>query len=296
MKLCTTIITAAVLLAAGPAVQAVTPGQVDNFQTPGVADWATGFSATATHIPDGGPGGDGDGYLELKRDSFAFHLTTKNTSQWTGDYSTANVSALGIDLNPIFVPVGAENPGGILGIRLVILGPGGAFTSTNPTILTPGWNNYVFEFADMMFLPGSGNDWPGGGTLVLDDTLAAVSRVLIRNDPDAIPTDIGDHPPHILATLGIDDVRALPEGDVNADGFVGADDLVGVLTFWGQNTTTRQQGELTGDSFVGSDDYVEVLTNWGSGTLAEPVPEPTTLSVLLLTGVFLLRHPSSSRK
>lgn len=296
MKLFNAILVTLILLTAGSAAHAITPGQVDDFQAPGVAGWSTGFSATVSHLPDGGPNGAGDGYLALDRTSFAFHLTTKNTAQWTGDYSGANVSALGIDLNPISAPIGPENPDGILGIRLVILGPGGAFTSTNPTILSPGWNNYVFELDDMIFLTGSGSGWPGGGTLVLDDTLAAVSTLMIRNDPGVVPTPIGGHPPHILGTLGIDDVRALPEGDVNGDGFVGADDIVGVLTFWGQNSTTRQQGELTGDNFVGSDDYVEVLTFWGSGSASEPIPEPATLGALMLAGLFLLTHRTGPRK
>ena len=82
----------------------------------------------------------------------------------------------------------------------------------------------------------------------------------------------------------------IPEGDINGDGFVGADDLVTVLTYWGQSGITRNEGDLTGDQFVGADDYVEVLTCWGSGTPPEPIPESTTLIILLsLSSLALLR-------
>ena len=75
-------------------------------------------------------------------------------------------------------------------------------------------------------------------------------------------------------------------GDVNIDGWVGADDLVIVLTNWSQSGMARHQGDLTGEGFVGADDYVEVLTYWGSGTPPEPIPETSTLG-LLLAGVMV---------
>ena len=72
-------------------------------------------------------------------------------------------------------------------------------------------------------------------------------------------------------------------GDVNLDGFVGADDLVAILDSWGQTGATWEQGDLTGDGFVGADDYVEVLSHWGDGSLPpQPIPEPATLAFLLL--------------
>ena len=86
-------------------------------------------------------------------------------------------------------------------------------------------------------------------------------------------------------------------GDVDQDHFVGADDIVGILTGWGLTGASRQQGDLTGDDFVGVDDYVQVLTFWGS-TYPEPhvpgehetVPEPTTLGLVLMGGLAALRR------
>ena len=94
--------------------------------------------------------------------------------------------------------------------------------------------------------------------------------------------------------LFIEYVEAPQPGDVNGDGFVGSDDLVTVLTYWGQTGATREQGDLTGDGFVGSDDYIEVLGHWGSGNVppeSSAVPEPSTMAVSLIGGMCLLhRH------
>lgn len=83
--------------------------------------------------------------------------------------------------------------------------------------------------------------------------------------------------------------RALP-GDVNGDGFVGADDLVTILTNWGQSGMFRLQGDLDNDGFIGGTDYTEVLTNWGTGTPYELIPEPTTLTLLLFPLFIILRQ------
>ena len=89
-------------------------------------------------------------------------------------------------------------------------------------------------------------------------------------------------------------------GDVTGEGFVGADDLVQILTNWGEagdvpweNGDIAPYGDGTnpGDDFVGADDYVEVLTYWGTTYGGgEPVPEPATLSLMLLAGILALRR------
>ena len=70
-------------------------------------------------------------------------------------------------------------------------------------------------------------------------------------------------------------------GDVTGEGFIGADDLVVILTNWGTSGAIRQQGDLSGDGFVGADDYVEVLTYWGGGPPPEFTPEPAALGLFL---------------
>ena len=80
-------------------------------------------------------------------------------------------------------------------------------------------------------------------------------------------------------------------GDVTEDGFVGADDLVRILSNWGESGAgvTWAMGDVapyndginTGDQFIGADDYVEVLTFWGTNYGGpEPTPEPTTILIV----------------
>ncbi|MEZ6190607.1 MAG: hypothetical protein R3C45_04870 [Phycisphaerales bacterium] len=57
-------------------------------------------------------------------------------------------------------------------------------------------------------------------------------------------------------------------GDLNADGFVGIDDLNIVLGHWNQNVPAgnRQSGDASGDGFIGIADLGFVLGDWNNGT------------------------------
>ena len=50
----------------------------------------------------------------------------------------------------------------------------------------------------------------GDGTGILADTLANVNIIQLHHD-SATPTVPGNHPPHVVATLGIDNFEAIPE-------------------------------------------------------------------------------------
>ena len=82
---------------------AVTYDQVDDFQDPnaGPAGWrgAAGGTARPLRVADGGPGGAGDAYLRIA--TLRYHLATKNTDQWTGNYLAAGIGAIEMDLKHI---------------------------------------------------------------------------------------------------------------------------------------------------------------------------------------------------
>ena len=89
--------------------------------------------------------------------------------------------------------------------------------------------------------------------------------------------------------------NAALNGDLNADGFVGVDDLNTVLVHWNQNVTPsdNSMGDATGDGFVGVDDMNIILVNWNNGTppgASANIPEPGTVSLLAFTGAAALQR------
>jgi hypothetical protein len=202
------------LLTTSRALSGPLVGRIDDFEDGTIQEWSGG--AEYNNISDGGPDGDGDNYLELLRPTptapFPFHIGMKNTTTWAGDYLTAGITAIEMDVNTFSVPTGPND----LSLRIVLFGPGGAFSSREPvTIVTGGdWQHIKFGLtrSDLVRLFGSGgiytDPWPVIDNLT--ETLRNVETLLIRHDSALNPTPIGNHPEHILATIGIDNITAVP--------------------------------------------------------------------------------------
>jgi uncharacterized lipoprotein YddW (UPF0748 family) len=83
-------------------------------------------------------------------------------------------------------------------------------------------------------------------------------------------------------------------GDLNADGFVGIEDLNLVLGNWNQLVTAGDAtaGDPTGDGFVGIEDLNLVLGNWNAGTPpgVNTIPEPASAATFLLATACLIRR------
>jgi hypothetical protein len=193
-------------VAAVPAL-GITLGQLDDFQDGTVEFWGGGGgsgSPPPTNIPSGGPEGFGDRYLQIA--ALNSHLGTNNATQWTGDYLAAGVGKIRFLLNNT-----GTNP---LAMRITVFGPGGTFTTTNETVVDPGIGWVVVDFGlDSESLTQTA----GFGTLAA--TLADVSTLLIRHDPDPISSSGQGNP--VTGQLGIDNIRALPEPGVLAQLGVG---------------------------------------------------------------------------
>lgn len=175
----------------------ITLGQLDDFQYGTVESWTGGSgsgSPPPTNIPNGGPDGIGDRYLQISA-SYS-HLGTNNTVQWTGNYSAAQVAKIRFHLNNT-----GANP---LALRISVFGPGGTFTTTNETVLAPGSGWVV---ADFLLDSASLTQTSGFGTLAT--TLANVNTLLIRHDPD--PISGSGQGNDVTGQLGIDNIQALPE-------------------------------------------------------------------------------------
>ncbi len=94
-------------------------------------------------------------------------------------------------------------------------------------------------------------------------------------------------------------IATLLDGDLNADGFVGIEDLNIVLSNWNQAQVPEVsviddiRADPSNDNFVGIEDLNLILGNWNAGTPPPPgsvVPEPAGLAVLSLGGLAMLRR------
>lgn len=179
------------VLAAAPAT-GVTLGQIDDFQDGSLEGWAGG--AAPTNIASGGPGGIGDHYLRIS--AVNGHLATNNVTTWAGDYVAAGIVKVSFLLNNL-----GPNP---LALRISVFGPGGTFTTTDEAVLpvSSGWVPVEFRLDEAALTQTAG--W---GTLA--ETLADMSTLLLRHDPDPISPSGQANP--VTGTLGIDNVTAVPE-------------------------------------------------------------------------------------
>ena len=79
-------------------------------------------------------------------------------------------------------------------------------------------------------------------------------------------------------------------GDLDGDGFVGLSDLDLILGSWNLSVPVDDVADPSGDGYVGLGDLDIVLGNWNAGTAPgnTAAPEPSSLSMLLLGGWFMI--------
>lgn len=193
---------------------AVSTGQIDDFTDGTLQNWAMGASSiTTTHmtnIADGGPAGAGDNFLQVVSDGVnaaGGRMTFFNKSQWTGDYLSAGITAISMDLNNI-------SSSEALNLRLALNGGfidanfnivGGLFATSASVTLDSGsgWTHVVFSLAPGDLVPVSGRiSTPGNDVLA---TLGNVQEFRLLNS--AVPDWTGLP---VIATLGIDNVTTVP--------------------------------------------------------------------------------------
>jgi len=180
---------------------AVTFGQVDNFQDGTLAGW-TNNAGNASNIADGGPGGSGDHFLEVFSTGGSgpgSRLTIFNNDQWTGDYIGAGVTAIEVDL---------RNEGAVqLSIRI-------AFKRDN-SFSAPGYLSAAFLLpADaiwhhVVFLIMPGSMIPVGGPTPFSTFFSGTGPGEMRIINEVGTSNLNGDP--IIAQMGVDNIRAVPE-------------------------------------------------------------------------------------
>lgn len=166
---------------------AVTLGQVDTFQDLAAAAWVSGPAnpVQPAVVASGGPAGAGDAYLLIGASGGqgpGSRLVGINAAQWTGDYRAAGVSAITMDV--------ANFGPSALHLRLHFYGGAGSAAVTEGVALPAGsgWTRVRFELD------------PAGPGPFLDLRLFHGSA-----DSAVYPG------PGVVAQLGVDNVRAVPE-------------------------------------------------------------------------------------
>ena len=175
---------------------AITIGQIDNFQSGTLQNWARGGAPPPTSEATGGPAGVGDQFIRITSDGSGSNgkMLVLNNFQWTGDLS--GVPSIAVDLNNLgtseltmrlsFRDTGGAGGGGFITSDSITLAPGG------------GWQNMVFDLSDLVSI----------GTLVPQAAfMTNVMQMRILHAPTP-STLLGEE---VAATLGVDNIAAIPE-------------------------------------------------------------------------------------
>lgn len=188
-------------LTAVPTASAVSLGQIDTFEDGTTQGWTVGLlgashPAPPVNVPDDGPGGVGDNYLQLTAvggGGAGSRLVAINLGQWAGDYATTGINRITLD---------ARNLGTTeLTLRLYLENPmGGPPTDeaiTAGVTLPAGGNWTPVTFAlDPLSLTVLTGD--------VNTLLSNVTALRILHSPD--PTFPG---PALVASLGVDNIQAI---------------------------------------------------------------------------------------
>jgi len=175
----------------------ITLGQTDDFGT-GLQNWTQGAQAPpgALSVVNGGPGGATDPFLQIVANGGASaggRMTVFNQSQWVGNYNSAGVGSIEMDLKSLTGPA--------LSVRVVIRdvsNDGYSSTVAFPVPTDGQWHHAVFRL-------DSGSMTAIGAPPTLSQVLSGPRELRIIHS--AGPAINGDT---VAATLGVDNIRASP--------------------------------------------------------------------------------------
>jgi hypothetical protein len=251
MRTLRTLLSGCLLIAASSGwLNAQVPGHIDDFSA-GTSGWQ---GSLPTVVANGGPAGNGDAWLRVEGKGGGgpgSRLATFNeAAAWKGDYASAGITSIDMDVRNEQSAVGA------LAMRLVLFGPNTKnerFTSVDAVSvpLDSQWHRVSF--------PVDGASLSRvGGSRTYEQMIENVVRVMVRHDTST-PSSGGTP---VSAVLGIDNVMLIGPGgrsDFNFDGMVDVQDidlLLGEVA--AQSKSLRF--DRSGDDVVNQDDILYVVT------------------------------------
>lgn len=203
-----TILSVAAYVLCSQTANGITFGELDDFQGGTTENWANGGPATdPLNVATGGPAGVGDRFMQLASDgvSGGGRMTVFNRNQWLGNYNTAGVTQIELDLKNL----GATPLSIRVAFKTTTAGSSSGYVSTNAfSISNDGsWYHAVFSLSDLTAV-GS----PAALATFFNNP--AEMRILHSALPSTVNGD------NIVATLGVDNIVAVPEpGSVLLSGF-----------------------------------------------------------------------------
>jgi len=253
-------------------VLAASASQVDDFQDGTTQGWTSGSQNPVPPIreADGGPAGNGDGYLKIRSLGGAgagSKLVAFNRLQWTGDYIATGATALAAQVNNL----GTTN----LKLRVAFQGVGGTFfVSRDPVPLNPGsgWREAVFPIQETDLTRTDGSGTYGA-------VLGNVQELRINSSN--VPNNLGKGD-SIQATLGVDNIRLLGSagtpfrrGDVTDSGDVDISDIIAlldVLFLGGDPLPCSDAGDSNDDGAIDLGD--PIFTLFSIFLMDQNIPDP----------------------
>jgi hypothetical protein len=184
------------LPSAGPAQ----PSQPDTFQGGTTMGWMMPNALQNLTVPtDGGPAGTGDRFLRVESTgtgTAGARPVFVNRAQWLGNYNTAGVSVIEMDLFNFTTQA--------LSIRIAFKegtssAAGGYVSQAFPLPVGTQWQHAVFPLT-------AGSMTSVGATQTLTQVLSAPVEVRILHGDTPLLV-----PPPLAVTLGVDNIRAVPE-------------------------------------------------------------------------------------
>ncbi len=130
--------------------QPLTLGQVDNFQNQTTQNWQQGFNSPpgALTVVGGGQNGASDFYLRIRGTGPpggpGSRIVAFNVSQWAGNYSTAGINRIEMDL---FAPTSSAAPA--LSFRIALKSGTNGYLSQAFTVPNDGaWRHAVYNLTE----------------------------------------------------------------------------------------------------------------------------------------------------
>jgi hypothetical protein len=175
-------------------------GQVDDFQNGTAQGWSNGVDPDPVNVPSGGPAGATDAFLQVSSGTLGGgpRLITFNDAQWIGNYASAHVNEISMDLKDL----GSQT----LSMRIAMRAtngnsgtPGYASTTAFSLPADNAWHHAVF-FIDTAHLTGINSP------AALSTFLTSVGDFRLLSS--ANPALVGDS---LSGRFGVDNITAIPE-------------------------------------------------------------------------------------